>query len=153
MIILTYIEFSNIILKFYWFFQLWKKALQVKEKCVRGQGKVRQGSRISPSGVKEKCVRGQGEVHWGSRRSASAECVVFSCSTCPWPLTHFSLTPAHFSLTPDALLLDPWRTSPWPGGFIFQSWKQQKNWRNKSLKLVLETLYILKYSYALMVKN
>ena len=47
----------------------------MKENCVRGQGKVRQGSWRSVSGVKEKCVRGQGEVHCGSRRSASAKCV------------------------------------------------------------------------------
>ena len=82
--IVRYIEFSKIILDFSFtiffvaFFNSEKKALQVKENCVRGLGKVRQGSRRSASGVKEKCVRGQGEVHGGSRRSASADCVVFS---------------------------------------------------------------------------
>ena len=63
--------------------------------------------------------------------------------TFPWP-------PAHFSLTPDALLLDPWRTSPWP---IFHNWKHQKNWWKKNSKLFLKTLYILKYSYAFVVKS
>ena len=81
--ILRYIAFSKLILDFLFtfffaFFISEKKpsrsritASGVKEKCVRGQGKVRQGSRTSALGVKEKCVRGQGEVHRGSRRSAS----------------------------------------------------------------------------------
>ena len=125
-----------------------------------GQGEVRQESRKSAWGVKEKCVRGQGEVHRGSRRSASAECLVFSWSISPWPLTHFSLTPG-------ALVLDPWRTSPWPlthfsvtpdalhldlEGLFLGLKKSKKNW-NKNPKLFLKTPYILKYSYALVVKS
>jgi hypothetical protein len=71
-------NFEFLVYHIFAFFSSEKKALQVKEKCIRGQGKVHPGSRIGASGVIEKCVRGQGEVHWGSRRSASAECVVFS---------------------------------------------------------------------------
>ena len=81
--ILRYRAFSQIILYFLFtifsFFLISEnQALYVKNKCVRGQGKVRQVSRISALGFKEKCVRGQREVHRGSWRSASAECVVFS---------------------------------------------------------------------------
>ena len=39
-----------------------RSASGVKEKCVRGQGQVRRGSRESASWVKEKCIGGQGEV-------------------------------------------------------------------------------------------
>ena len=38
-----------------------RNASGVKEKCVRGQGKVRRESKRSVSGVKEKCIEGQGE--------------------------------------------------------------------------------------------
>ena len=39
-----------------------RSASGVKEKCIGGQGEVRQGSRKSASGVKVKCIGGQGEV-------------------------------------------------------------------------------------------
>ena len=83
MFILRYIVFSKIILHFSFtffvaFFNSEKKALKVRVKCGRGQGKVCQGAKSSLLGVKEKCVRGQGEVHRGSRRSAFTEYVVFS---------------------------------------------------------------------------
>ena len=65
--ILRCIAFSKAILDFLFniffaFLNSEKLALQVKEKCIRGQGEVRQGPRRSAPGVKEKCVRGQGEV-------------------------------------------------------------------------------------------
>ena len=116
----------------------WRSVSGVKEKCVRGQGEVHWVSRKSVSGVKKKCIRGQGEVHQGSRRSAYAECVVLSWSTSPWPL-------AHFSLTPDALLLDL-------EGLFFRV-KKSKKMVIENLKIFLKTLYILKYSYALVVKS
>ena len=130
-----------------------RSASGVKEKCIRDQGKVRQGPGISALVVTEKCVRGQGELHQGSRRSASLECVVFSWSTSPWPLTYFSLTSG-------ALLLDPWRTSPWPLTHFSLTWrayfselKTAKNWWKKNPIIFLKTLYIFKYSYALVVKT
>ena len=69
------------------------------EKCVRGQGEMRQASRRSASGVKEKCVEVQ------------EKCFCWLCG----------IQLGHFSLTPDSLFLDPWHTSPWHGGLIFQS--------------------------------
>jgi hypothetical protein len=77
-------------------------------------------------------------VHWGSRRSASAECVVFSWSTSPWTLTHFSLTPV-------TILLDPWRTFPWPLTQISLTWradfselKKPKNIMKEKSKIIFE---------------
>ena len=99
-------------------------------------------SRRSASRVKEKCVRGQGEVRWGSRRSASAEWVVFSWRTSPWPQCTFPWprrtspwTLTHLSLTPDTLLLDL-------KGF-FSELKNLKIGKEK-FKNIFETLYILK---------
>ena len=77
-LVLTKKIFDNFSHNFLSFFTLKNKpsrsrrsASGVKEKCMGGQGEMRQGSRKSASGVKEKCVRGQGEVRRGSRRSAS----------------------------------------------------------------------------------
>ena len=71
--ILRYIAFSKIIFNFpftlYWLFSTLKKkpsrsrrsASGVREKCIRGQGEVRQNLRRSALGVKEKCAGGQGK--------------------------------------------------------------------------------------------
>ena len=135
--ILRCIAFSKIIqnLSFTTFF-----ALQVKEKCVRGQGEVSQGSRRSAPVVKEKCVRGQGKVlQLNTTHSVEALLLDPQC-TSPLPLTHFSLTP-------DALLLDL-------EGFFFRVEKKQQQTKVKeNPKLFLKTLFILKCSYALVVKS
>ena len=101
---------------FFGFFKLWQMSPP-------GQGEVRQESRKSASGVKkkcvggkEKCVRGQGEVHQGSRKVLllnvwySAEALLLD------PMMPLSLTP-------DKLLLDPWRTSPWPLTHFSLTWR------------------------------
>ena len=80
---------------------------------------VRQGSRKSAPGVKEKCFSWIPHIQQKHFSLTPDALLLDPWRTSPWP-------PTHFSLTPDALLLDPWRTSPWPGGPIFQSWKQQK---------------------------
>ena len=128
--ILRYIAFPKIILDFsftifFWLFQLWKLSPPA-------QGEVRHGSRRSASGgkekcagVKEKCIRGQGEV-LQVNTTQWAEALLFDPDELfldPWHI--FPWLPTHFSLTPNSLLLDPRRTSPWPGGLIFQSWKKQ----------------------------
>ena len=122
-------------------------------------------SRRSASGVKEKCVRGQREVRWESRKNVSwakekfigvkEKCFRWMCGI---QLKHFSLTPDALFLDPGALLLAPWRTSPWPLMHFSLSWrayfselkKSNKLWKKNS-KLILEMLYILKYSYASVV--
>ena len=104
-----------------------------------GQGEVRQGSRRSASGVKEKCVSGQGKVrqgqgevlHLNTTHSAEALLLDFWC-TFPWPLTNFSLTL-------DALLLDPWRTFPRPLMHFSLTWRaylsELKKAKNKERKI------------------
>ena len=131
MIISRYIAFSKIIFDFS--FTIFLLFTTLKNKPSR--------SRRSMSRVKEKCVRGQGEVRWsqgkvrqGWRGSASAEYHTFSGNTSPWP-------PMHFSLTPDALLLDL-------EGLFSRVEKSNKQKWKKNPKLLLKTLYILKYSYA-----
>ena len=136
MYILRFIAFSKIFSIFLYPFFLFFSTL--KNKPFR--------SRRSASGVKVKCIGGQGEVLQMNVWYSAEALLLDPWRTFPWP-------PAHFSSTPDALLLDLWRTSPWPGGLIFQSWKkQQKKMWQKNTKLLLKTLYILKYSYALLVK-
>ena len=155
--ILRYIAFSKIILDF--FFTFFFAVLTLKNKPSR--------SRRSESGVKEKCIRGEGEVHQGSRTSAlgvKEKCVRVKEKCFSWiPY----IQQKHFSLTPDTLLLDPWRTSIWPvthfsltpdslllelEGLFFRVKKQKKN-VNWKFKIIFENaiLYILKYSCALVV--
>ena len=120
---------------------------------------MRQESRRSASGVKEKYVGGQGEVCQGSRKSASGVKAKCFCWMCGNQLKHFALTP-------DALFLDPRQTSPWPPahffltpdalfldleGLFYKVEKSKKKLWNKNPKLFLKMLYILKYSYPLVV--
>ena len=91
-----------------------RSASGVREKCVRGQEEVRRGSRKSASGVKEKCISWIPHIQRRHFSLTPDALLLDPWRTSPWP-------PTHLSLTPDVLFLDPWRTSPWPGGLNFQS--------------------------------
>ena len=135
--ILRYKALKKIIFDFFFsqffsFFNSEQKALQVKKKCVEGQGKVYQGSRRSALGL---LLNG-----W---YSAEALLLDPQC-TFPWPRRTSPWTLTHFSLTPDTLLLDL-------KGF-FSELKNLKIGKEK-FKNIFETLYILKYSYALVVQS
>ena len=130
-----------------------RSASGVKEKCVRGQGEVRRGSRKSASGVKEKCFSWITHIQRKHFSLTPDALLLDPWCTSPWALTHLFLTP-------DALFLDPWRTFPWSLTHFSLTWrayfselKKAKKWWEKSSKLFLKTLYILKYSYALVVKS
>ena len=99
----------------------------VKEKCVRGQGEVCLGTRKSASGVKEKCFRWIPHIPRKHFSLSPDALLLAPWRTSPW-------LPTQLSLTPDALFLDPWGTSPWPGGLIFQSWKKKRKGKQKIQK-------------------
>ena len=144
---LRYILFSKIVLHFsFTIFLLFstlknrpsqarRSASGVKEKCVRGQGQVRRGSRESASWVKEKCIGGQGEVLPLNVWYSAEALLLDPWCTFPWPPAHFYWSLTHFSLTLDALLLDL-------EGLFFRVKNSKKLVKKKSKTIFESAIYL-----------